>query len=177
MDCPQCKGYHLEPYEIEAGLVACRCPKCEGSLLPLMSYRYWIDHNPDISFENTEKLIVEDSGQAKLCPKCSKLMTKYKIGTDPENKIELCSSCDEAWLDAGEWQLLKSLDIHDKLPSIFTDAWQRNIRVKQQETSLKSHYKNQLGEEAFSRVDEFKQWLDGQSEKGDIVQYLTTKIQ
>ena len=40
MECPQCKGYHLEPRELEAGLIAGACPKCDGALLSLMNYRY-----------------------------------------------------------------------------------------------------------------------------------------
>ena len=140
MECPQCKGYKLEPKEIETGLVAGSCPKCSGVLIPLMNYRYWIDQGIKVKIE-TSDIVTEDNNKAKQCPKCSRLMTKFAIGSDAENKIELCNNCDEAWLDKGEWQLLKLLDVHNKLPLIFTDAWQRNIRLKQQEKSLKTTMK------------------------------------
>lgn len=177
MDCPQCKGYRLEPYEIEAGLLASRCGKCSGTLLPLMNYRYWVDNNPDFKVDLSTELVAEDSDKAKICPKCSRMMTKFKIGMEPSNKLELCTSCDEAWLDHGEWQLLKTLDIHNQLPSIFTDAWQRNIRIKQQENKLQTHYQKEWGEETFEKVDNFKQWLNQQPTKSSIVQYLITKAQ
>lgn len=177
MQCPQCKGYSLEPYEIEAGLIASQCQKCEGTLLPLMNYRYWADQNPDIApFDTSKPITAEDSEQAKLCPKCSRFMTRYTIGEGSENKLELCSGCDEAWLDHGEWQLLKTLDLQGKLPAIFTEAWQRNIRLKKQEASLKANYKERLGADVFDKADEFKQWLEQQENRNEITQYLVTRL-
>ena len=176
MECPQCNKHRLEPFELEIGLIACRCMHCEGVLLPLMNYRYWIDNNPSVEISIEEDSVVEDQKQAKICPKCTRLMTKFKIGVDSKNRLELCSSCDEVWLDSGEWQLLKSLDIHDQLPSIFTEAWQRNIRAKKQAESLKQSYESQIGEESFAKVDAFKEWLDGHERKSSIIQYLGTKI-
>ncbi|WNO09141.1 hypothetical protein [Teredinibacter sp. KSP-S5-2] len=177
MDCPQCKGYQLEPSELEVGLIACRCAKCEGALLPLMNYRYWNDNNLNVESEPSTTTMVEDNTQAKLCPKCQRMMTKFKISAESGNKIELCTGCDEAWLDKGEWQLLKSLDVQNKLPSIFTDAWQRNIRLKQQEKSLNSHYEEKLGTEAFEKICNFKEWMEKQPDRGEIIQYLITKVQ
>jgi Zn-finger nucleic acid-binding protein len=182
MDCPQCKGYELEPTQIEPGLVAASCCKCNGVMLPLMNYRYWLDHagvgdeSEDLGAASSSLPIVEDSTQAKLCPKCTRIMTKYSIGTASEKRIELCTNCDEVWLDNGEWRLLKALDMQDKLPKIFTDAWQRNIRLQRQSQSDRRHYRNLLGEEDFNKSDEFKQWLDLHPDKALIYQFLMTKL-
>jgi len=59
----------------------------------------------------------------------------FEIGASSGNRIELCSRCDEAWLDKGEWRLLGIMDLQDQLPSIFTDAWQRNIRERREANS------------------------------------------
>lgn len=180
MECPQCKGYHLEPKELAAGLIAAVCSKCNGSLLSLMNYRYWLDQQEargSIESKSTETSeVLEDSTGAKLCPKCSKFMTKYQIGSETKNKLELCTGCDESWLDKGEWQLLQQLDMQDKLPKIFTDAWQRNIRVTKQENTLKARYQEQLGKDDFSKADDFKQWLTQHPQKNLIKQYLNTTI-
>ncbi len=174
MDCPTCKGYKLEPKEIEPNLIAGACSKCSGALLSLLNYRYWVDHLVDTEINIADDLVVEESSQAKLCPKCSRLMTKFQIGSGSENRIDLCTGCDEAWLDKGEWQLLKMLDMHDKLPKVFTDAWQRNIRLQRQKESLKEHYETVLGCEDFEKAELFKQWLDKHPEKHHIKQYLIT---
>jgi Zn-finger nucleic acid-binding protein len=176
MKCPQCKGYQLEPKEIESGLIAGSCVKCEGSLLSLMNYRFWADQHIEVEAVDDGEVIAEDCAGAKACPKCGRLMTKFQIGGESGNKIELCTGCDEAWLDKGEWQLLKKLDVHDKLPKIFTDAWQRNIRIERQEKKLKARYQYKLGVEDFDKVDGFKQWLDQHPEKSEIKQYLITAV-
>lgn len=177
MECPQCKGYHLEPREIETGLIAGSCPKCDGALLSLMNYRFWVDQQGQVDIQDQGEVVTEDNSKSKACPKCSRLMTKFQIGAESDNRIDLCTGCDEAWLDKGEWRLLKKLDMHDKLPKIFTDAWQRNIRIKRQEKILKEHYETQLGVDDFKKTDEFKQWLEQHPEKSRIKQYLITTVE
>lgn len=172
MDCPQCKGYRLEPKMLEEGLLAASCIKCEGALLPLMNYRYWIDQQPEVVTDTQNTEVAEDNEKAQLCPKCRHLMTKYRIGSNSLNRIDLCSACDEAWLDKGEWQLLKQLDLHEKLPRIFTDAWQRNIRQKRSEALQRKRYIEMLGEADHNRLTDFKVWLDNHSEKQSILRYL-----
>ena len=176
MICPQCKGYQLEPKELEPGLVAGVCPKCQGTLISLMNYRYWADQQGTREQVATDTVITEDNHKAQVCPKCAKFMTKFHIGSQAQNRLDLCTSCDEAWLDKGEWPLLKQLDLADKLPKIFTDAWQRNIRLERQEKLHKQRYAALLGANDFAKLDEFKQWLDQHPEQGQIKQYLITSV-
>lgn len=101
-------------------------------------------------------------------------MTKFQIGHQSNQKLDLCTGCDEAWLDKGEWQLLKQLDLYNKLPKIFTDAWQRNIRIKRKEIALDERHEKLLGKDNFLKVKEFKQWLHEQPNAELIKQYLIT---
>jgi Zn-finger nucleic acid-binding protein len=137
-----------------------------------MNYRFWVDHSVS-SAEATENVDVPDElPGVRSCPKCSRLMTKYQMGAASQHKLDLCGACDEAWLDKGEWQLLKQLDLQGKLPKIFTDAWQRNIRKQRQEAVLQERYENLLGEADFSKVNEFRLWLYQQPQKDAIKQFL-----
>lgn len=174
MHCSTCKNTQLEPQELEPGLVAASCPSCNGALVSLMNYRFWADRYASASVADASANDVEigESESVHSCPKCSRLMVKYQIGPQTHHKLDLCSACDEAWLDKGEWQLLKSLDLQGKLPKIFTDAWQRNIRKQRQEIALNERYEKLLGEESFSRVKEFRDWLLQQPNKDAIKQYL-----
>ncbi len=180
MKCPQCKGYELEPKELEPGLIVGACSKCNGTLVSLMNYRYWADqqgsHALAEPLENDDVSEAEDNAKAQVCPKCAKLMTKFQIGAESSNRLDLCTGCDEAWLDKGEWKLLKQLDLADKLPSIFTDAWQRNIRLARQEKLHKRRYEKLLGTDDFTKLNEFKQWLELHPEREQIKQYLITKL-
>ncbi len=174
MDCPQCQGYQLEPKEIEPSLIAGACAKCDGALLSLMNYRFWVDGPQMINSEEVveEEVVTADNAKAMTCPKCSRFMTKFNVGSGSDNRIDLCTGCDEAWLDKGEWRLLKKLDLHGKLPKIFTDAWQRNVRLKRQEQHLDDRYQAMLGRDDFSKVTEFKQWLSHHEKAADIRHFL-----
>lgn len=178
MKCPSCKDVELNPRELEHGLIAAGCEKCEGALLSLMNYRYW-QHTYGKAEPKPEDLnaaCVKETTIAKLCPKCKKLMTKYRIDLDTENRVELCSSCDEVWLDSGEWQLLKTLDLQGELPKLFTEAWQRELRKRREHRRWDKHFSDIIGREEFEKVKAFKQWLDRQAHAADIKHYLLTKF-
>ena len=174
MFCAHCSNTRLEPRELATGLVAAVCPTCEGSLLSLMNYRFWVDRFATDTEQKADasSTDVAESESVNCCPKCNRLMTKYQIGLGSEHKLDLCAACDEAWLDRGEWQLLASLDLQGKLPKIFTDAWQRNIRKQRQEQALNERYEKLLGAGIFNQAKEFKQWLYKQPQRDAIKQYL-----
>jgi len=174
--CPQCKTSELKPVEIEQGLVAAGCESCSGVMLSLLYYRYWKEQVGD-SYQNDnvdQHVEANDSQGAKLCPKCNRLMTKYNIGNEGNNRVELCAGCDEAWLDSGEWELLKSLELHSHLPDIFTESWQRKIRKSRQEERWDQHFSAIIGETDFNKVKDFKVWLDDHEHRTEIMHYITT---
>ena len=65
---------------------------------------------------------VQDTNAAITCPKCARLMTKYKMSGFVANRLDVCPGCDEAWLDGGEWELLKALELSRKMPLVFTNG-------------------------------------------------------
>lgn len=174
MHCIICKNINLEPRELEQGLIAAVCPSCEGTLISLMNYRYWLDKK--YGLVNDESINIADTpavvASARACPKCTRLMTRYQIGPSTAHQLDLCASCDEAWLDKGEWQILKKLDLHGKLPKIFTEAWQRNIRKAKQEIALDERYEKLLGGEDFAKAKAFKAWIYQHPLKNDIKQFI-----
>ena len=113
MKCPSCASYNLKPTKLDFGLSARICSNCDGILINLLSYRNWLETAPDsVHVTNNTEIIAEDNKHALVCNKCSKIMLKYKISSDTINHVDLCSTCDEAWLDSGEWTILKYLQIH-----------------------------------------------------------------
>ncbi len=181
MQCPQCKGYRLEPVQLENGLIAAGCSKCGGALLSLLNYRFWSQNHQTDSDEkvslDTMSEVAEGEEKAQVCPKCARLMTKFKIGLASANKLDLCTHCDEAWLDKGEWRLLKQLELHGKLPQIFTDAWQREIRKERMQNLIKQRYVEMVGAEDFEKIDAFKSWLNDHPNREEIKQYLVTSYE
>lgn len=175
MQCPKCRTIELKPTKMEEGLPVMGCPECEGSLLSLLYYRDWAERNEPV--EQSDKVDIDvtvesDAKTALSCPKCSKLMTKYSISSDHKNRIDLCGFCDEAWLDGSEWTLLKSLELAHKLPRVFTDQWQRNVRGQKMEAMKIERLKKLIGDTDTAKAVEVRDWLKSHEKKGPIVQFI-----
>ncbi len=174
MKCPRCTTPDLKPTMIEEYLPAMACGDCEGSLVSLLYYRHWAETQkpPEGAPLGTKKIETEDSTAALKCPKCARIMTKYKVSGTVSNRLDVCPSCDEAWLDKGEWELLEALQLSHKLPAIFTEAWQRRIRNELSEQTRRGILIRTIGAEDAAKVEEFRKWLGMSKNKTDILVYL-----
>lgn len=177
MHCPKCKDHHLEPTKLEDGLPVMGCAGCHGVFLSLLHYRDWVEHFPHDDMVVPEGQIETDSNNrmALHCPKCGKIMTKFSVTGHLSNRLDLCSSCDEAWLDSGEWRLLKSLALGDKLPKIFTAQWQRHVREEKMELSRFERLQKLVGDEDAEKADDIRQWLKDNKNKSAIVRFLAAE--
>jgi Zn-finger nucleic acid-binding protein len=175
MHCPKCKTIDLKPTKLDDSLPVFGCPECGGSLLSLLYYRDWAER-VTLDSANTEysREVVEDadSKTSLSCPKCSRIMTKYSISGSINSRLDLCGNCDEAWLDDGEWQLLKSLEIANRLPNIFTEQWQHKVRSEKMELSKIERLKKIIGEMDSEKAVEIKKWLNDHANKSTIIQFL-----
>jgi Zn-finger nucleic acid-binding protein len=176
MKCPRCKTPELRPTMIEEYLPAMSCETCEGSLVSLLYYRHWAETQkpPAQNAQLATAAAVEtiDTMTALTCPKCSRIMTKYKLTGGVSNRLDVCSLCDEAWLDRGEWELLETLQLSHRMPAIFTDQWQRRIRHELSEETRRSILKRTIGDAGAAKVEEFRAWLRDQKHKSDVMAYL-----
>jgi Zn-finger nucleic acid-binding protein len=175
MKCPHCKTTELQPTMIEEYLPAMGCGTCHGSLLSLLYYRHWAETRkaPAAVAEGAAAALeTTDTTTAVTCPKCERVMAKYKITGRVSNRLDVCSTCDEAWLDGGEWELLEALQLSLQMPAIFTDAWQRRIRRELTEETRRAILTRMIGEEGTATVEGFRNWLGKSKHKSDILTYL-----
>ena len=175
MKCPHCQTSDLKPTMIEEYLPAMGCATCQGSLVSLLYYRHWAETQKVTTgppAKAVDAVETTDTTTAIRCPKCSRLMTKYKLTGSVANRVDVCATCDEAWLDGGEWELLEALELSLKMPAIFTDAWQRRIRREVTEEARRSILARLIGEDGTVRVEEFKAWLGQTAHKSHILTYL-----
>ena len=176
MKCPRCKTPDLKPTMIEEYLPAAGCASCQGTLVSLVYYRHWaeIQKAPAAATSQDTTISIEttDTTTALTCPKCSRIMMKYKLTGTVSNRLDVCSLCDEAWLDMGEWELLEALQLSHLMPAIFTDEWQRRIRRDLVEGTRRSVLAGLIGEPGAARVEEFGAWLQQSKHKFHILQYL-----
>ncbi|MGA4320514.1 zf-TFIIB domain-containing protein [Ectopseudomonas hydrolytica] len=174
MQCPACRTPRLQPTQLDAGLHGYGCSQCAGTLVGLLHYRDWVERQPatDVTGEFAAEELADDTRHALSCPKCAKLMSKYQISGTRANRLDLCGSCDEAWLDNGEWQLLKALELSHKVPAIFTDAWQRQVRQQASEEARRERFTRIAGADAIARADEVRAWLKDHPQRRELLFYI-----
>lgn len=175
MKCPHCQTSDLKPTMIEENLPAMGCSACHGSLVSLLYYRHWAETQKapgDESRQPREAVETVETTKAIMCPKCARLMTKYKLTGGVANRVDVCATCDEAWLDGGEWELLEALQLSLKMPAIFTEAWQRRIRHELTEETRRAILTRLVGNEGTARIEAFRTWLSGNEHKSHILTYL-----
>ncbi|SFB88198.1 zf-TFIIB domain-containing protein [Pseudoalteromonas denitrificans] len=177
MRCPKCKEPYLMATKIESGLSAMGCQRCEGALISLLYYRDWAQ----TATLPTEKLKAEpvsqptetsDTSVALSCPKCARLMRKFQISGCHHNRLDLCLSCDDVWLDGGEWEMLKALELSNHMPKIFTDPWQTKVRAQARDEERKLRYLNILGEEDLQKSEDLRSWLKNHPKRQEILFYI-----
>lgn len=175
MKCPVCKLTDLRPTMIEELLPSMGCEKCKGTLVALLYYRHWAEHHkpaPELNAPSTVTEVPADTTNALRCPKCERIMTKYRLSGTVANRLDVCSLCDEAWLDGGEWELLEQLQLSDKLPAVFTDTWQRKIRKEGSERTRQEILRRTVGDTDATKVESIRAWLNDHPAKSTILTYL-----
>jgi Zn-finger nucleic acid-binding protein len=175
MKCPKCKKTDLHPAKIEQGLSGMGCNECNGIFLSLLYYRDWAERFFDDASNSNEVVDiaeVENTHNAMSCPKCSRIMTKYRVSSAHDNRLDLCANCDEAWLDKGEWALLKSLSLSSNIPLVFTEQWQTQVRKQVTEDNRRKRFVGLLGEDIVEEADKVRGWLKREPKKAQILQYL-----
>ncbi|MGX5201145.1 hypothetical protein [Aliikangiella sp. IMCC44632] len=176
MRCPKCQNIELKPTKLEDGLLAMGCVKCQGASVSLLYYRDWVErtgslHNaPDVTL--LKGLDSEDTAAALSCPKCAKIMQKYRISGCSSNRLDLCQSCDEAWLDGGEWELLKALELSKEIPLVFSEQWQSQVRKDVSDEIRRQRFAKILSPQDLEKSDQLRDWLKDHPNKADIIFYI-----
>ncbi len=171
--CPTCKDQTLRHTLLAEGLTALGCGKCAGALLALVTYRRWQEHvHGDHGSSATPiDTVPGDSDDIVQCPKCLGLMTKFRISSEIENRIDFCAHCEEIWLDKGEWSLIEPFARSGHLFSIVTRPWQRRLREHHRDEIETERLKQVLGDD-YERFIEVRAWLEHHPDKDFILAQL-----
>ncbi|MBX2878661.1 MAG: hypothetical protein KTR32_01955 [Granulosicoccus sp.] len=174
MKCFSCQESELLPVKLEPGLPALGCNDCGGVYIDLLTYREWNeDQDSDgAGSPSTESSTIAeepaDSDKALICQRCRKIMLKFKISGKTDNYVDLCATCDDAWLDHGEWQMLNQLQLEGKLTEIVTRPWQKQIREDRAASSLENRFRDALGADDYTRAREYADWMTAHPKRREI---------
>ena len=175
MLCPKCKSDSLKATRFDEGLLGFSCTACKGTLISLTHYREWAERMQepmDESMVRTASIAPPSTKTAMCCPKCNRLMLKYRISGGTNNMLDVCTSWDVVWLDSGEWRLLKHLRLSGNMPKIFTDSWQRRVRKDISERHRREKLRQLIGDQGLAKAEDLRAWLKNNPHRSQILFYL-----
>ncbi len=173
MHCPQCAAGSLSPIKLEPSLAALGCNQCDGALLSLVAYRLWRElHVTEVLPEVYHATEPVEPGAAILCPRCKRIMLRFRYTTESANVLDVCSHCDDVWLQENEWCFLKGRSLQGDLTAIFTEPWQRSLRKKRTRAAMEVEWEQRLGPELHSQAREMRSRLHDHPNRASFLDYL-----
>jgi Zn-finger nucleic acid-binding protein len=179
LKCPICKTPSLEATTLEQQLAASRCTTCKGYWIAPKDYWAWLGDRqilPDPpQAENPISLPVKETETPKFCPDCGRFMRRTKVGHGIEFAVDRCGNCGGFWLDANEWEILKSRHIHERLHFVASDAWQAEVAREDREKGHEQIVLTKLGPEDLEKIKAIKAWIDSHPRRAELCAFLLDK--
>ncbi len=172
MKCTSCKKGILSPSFIDGLFRAHTCTECAGNWILIEDYVTWKERNSEHQFSAEVSCEAEETTTALLCPMTGTIMRKFRLAAKNSHRIDYSSSVGGVWLDKGEWELLKQEGLAGSLNAVLTAHWQNNIRADSAKDTFTAIYQDKFGQEAYSKVHEFREWLNSHPCKADLRAYL-----
>jgi Zn-finger nucleic acid-binding protein len=175
MQCPVCESVLNNTVELDENLQAAACEKCGGYWISNRNYTVWLDkHGPTLPEKEFSEIVfdVEDVQEAKICPECSRILLKYKVGHGLDFFVDHCPGCGGIWLDKNEWDALRDKNLHDEINKMFSTTWQKEVRGEQMAAKLEQVYRSRFGAKTYQLINEIREWLKDHPQKRAIMAFL-----
>lgn len=168
----------LVPITLQENLPARQCPVCAARLLSLNDYRLWRvqlvirpSDTADAPIGELTPLAPEPAG-ARFCPACNRPMSRHRVGTAPDFRLDRCSPCQLLWLDGGEWQALHAAGLIARLDSVLSEDWQRRLQAEDNRFRRHDALRTRLGPGVFDEVQRIRGWLLAQPNRSELLALL-----
>ncbi|EEF62285.1 zf-TFIIB domain-containing protein [Pedosphaera parvula] len=176
MNCPVCQTRTLATHSLDQDLASWRCDSCQGQWINSFQFSKWIEQHrfghrvegPVQTFE----LASNETKSAKVCPECSRIMTKFKVGNSLPFSLDRCGNCGGIWFDKNEWEMLQGSNLRDEIHLIFSAAWQHRVRHEEQVRHLEELFKERVGEADFAEIKRIREWLKKHPHRQELYGYL-----
>lgn len=174
MQCPACQSVlQIVPAGGDEPPVY-RCPACQGVWVDSNEYLQWVIGRrvPTTAEIAPEHDPVTDSPAAKLCPKCQRFLTRYRILPEARFLVERCATCNGVWFDQAEWEVVREHRLQDKVILLFTQPWQARVRAVEARRAMERLYLERFGTDTYQRVQQIRDWLLAQPQRAALLAYL-----
>jgi Zn-finger nucleic acid-binding protein len=179
-NCPVCKTIPLGTAPLEPDLVGHPCPQCRGNWIAPKDYWKWVEAKGPMSpelppAEHPLDLPVKETETPKFCPDCGRFLRRHRIGHGMNFSLDRCGTCGGFWLDANEWEILKSRHVHDRLHFVASDAWQAEVARQERERGHEQIVREKLGAEDLEKIKAIKVWIEAHPRKAELYAVLLDK--
>jgi Zn-finger nucleic acid-binding protein len=174
--CPVC-AVALVPGQLEESLPTRTCPQCAGHWISGERYFQWLErHGTNLAqrpatLESTDPPVTE-SPKAKRCPDCGRILRQAKVGRGLAFSVDRCGTCGGFWLDAHEWAILQSRNLHDDLHFIHSDGWQADVARAERAMARERLLREKLGDADFEEARRVRSWIDAHPRRAEIMAWL-----
>lgn len=185
MKCPACANAELERRENRAGPADFHCRSCSGCWLPFDDHLHWLESQPagaPAACAGTEPPVTSSlppsdvTQRVRLCPRCSKLLSRFRVSADHAVSIERCPACAGIWFDQGEREATLAIVPMSRIQHIFNDAHQHRIAAELRRRQHEERCRAIVGDEALARTREFKAWLEQHPRQDVLRAYLDERF-
>lgn len=185
--CPKEGQIELTDSQLSAGLLAKSCPSCGGAWIPPEHYTAWQrrhNHPEDPVTVSILPLSVVGAtapppldNRAALCPDCRSYLVRGRVSLQNfAFFVERCPNCNGIWIDAGEWDILKALNLHTHIDYIFSTEWQARVRELEQTERERQATLEKMGPEIAQRLFELADLLESHPNGDFGVAYLMRRF-
>jgi Zn-finger nucleic acid-binding protein len=181
MNSPAFPFVVMKRVTLAEGLSAWECSRSGGHYIAATDYETWLAKHDgelpetpethDETQDTTHRPSEPSEQRARLCPETGRLMVRYRVGKGIPFSIDR-SPTGGIWLDKGEWESLRSRNLHDEIHHIFAAPWQKEVRDEQRVAGLRQSFEARIGKEGFAEAERFKQWLKQQPDSRAVIAYL-----
>jgi Zn-finger nucleic acid-binding protein len=174
MNCPVCKTSALSDVVLDDGLLGHGCPSCAGRWINGGDYLRWVEvrgpqqHPPANNVVGSSPAPATDHREAKLCPECGRFLGRAPTGHGATFHLDRCGNCGGIWLDAGEWDALRSAALHDRIHFIFSPAWQADVTQQERAARHERLLIQRIGERDGAELKRIRAWLDAHPHRAEL---------
>ncbi len=172
MICPACSTRELAPFVLDGGLRAERCPGCQGVWVELERYKNWRKTMPQLAASEVAGDIAAHNSAVRLCPATGRLMTRIRVACDNPLLLDYSPAAQAVWLDAGEWERLVALGLHDELDAIVSEKWQAALKLAASQDRLEKLMRARFGDEHYDKLSALRTWLAAQENRSEMLAFL-----
>ena len=161
-------------------MLAHPCSQCHGQWIAPKDYWAWLETRGPLAAEiapATEllDLPVKQTETPKFCPDCGRFLGRHKVGHGVGFAVDRCGTCGGFWLDANEWEILKSRHMNDRLHFVASDAWQADVARQEREKGHEQIVLGKIGAEDLEKIKSIKVWIENHPRKAELYAVLLDK--